>query len=418
MFPHDPQEPRLVAWIRNPRIRRTLILSTLWVAIAVVLIAFRAALLPFGVAVLLAFIIEPLVELVSARSVFRRRIPRSAAVLAVYMTTVILLWVFGSWAVVQITHELTKVGAVSTRLVGEVEGLASDILDRLVAFADENHFAVDRQEIQDFFRQNVNAMVDEAAHNASKLFALGKDVVGGAFKAIFGTFLVLMLTAVLSIDRLRIQRFFWSLVPPEYHTAYGAMSSGISIGLAGVVRGQVLICLTNGIFTFLGLWMLGVKLPLLLATVAAVFSLVPIFGSILSSIPIVAIALTDSFAKGFLALLWIVLIHLMEANVLNPKIMGEAAKIHPVLVVFSLIVGEQTNGLIGALFAVPIASVVLTVFQFLHRRAIDAVKETEVQPERPVERPALIEPRVEAPPTAPSPRSLLKAEEPATPLGE
>ena len=131
----------------------------------------------------------------------------------------------------------------------------------------------------------------------------------------------------------------------------------IDIGLAGVVRGQVLICLVNGVLTFIGLIILGVKFPVMLSTLAAVMSLIPIFGSILSSIPIVFVALTTGFMTGVGALLWIIGIHLVEANLLNPKIMGESAKIHPALVVFVLVAGEHFYGIVGALFAVPITSV-------------------------------------------------------------
>ena len=99
------------------------------------------------------------------------------------------------------------------------------------------------------------------------------------------------------------------------------------------------------------------KYPLLLAGIAATMSLIPIFGSILSSVPIVAIALISSgtfdLRQGLFVLGWIIGIHLLEANFLNPKIMGDAAKIHPVLVVFALIAGEHSYGLVGALFAVP-----------------------------------------------------------------
>ena len=64
-------------------------------------------------------------------------------------------------------------------------------------------------------------------------------------------------------------------------------------------------------------------------------------------------------------LAWIIGIHLVEANFLNPKIMGDAAKIHPVLVVFALIAGEHSYGLVGALFAVPVASIIQTIFVVL-----------------------------------------------------
>ena len=101
-------------------------------------------------------------------------------------------------------------------------------------------------------------------------------------------------------------------------------------------------------------------------------SLIPIFGSFLSSVPIVVIAVVS---RGDLDLMlgvyvtgWIVLIHLLEANFLNPKILGTSARIHPVLVVFALVAGEHTYGLVGALFAVPVLSIVQTVFMYLRRK--------------------------------------------------
>src|SRR6185312_11799412 len=89
-------------------------------------------------------------------------------------------------------------------------------------------------------------------------------------------------------------------------------------------------------------------------------------GSIMSSVPAVAIGLTQSPATAFGVLAWIIGIHQLEANFLNPKIIGDAAKIHPVLVVFSLIVGEHFFQLTGALFAVPCMSIAQTIF--LHFR--------------------------------------------------
>lgn len=375
MFPQDPQEPRLVAWLRNARVRRMLILGILWTFIAVMLIAFHFVLLPFALAILLAFILEPIVERMTRRPLFGWTVPRPFAVISVYLVFFSVAGVFGTWAVAQIGREIANLGSVSSNVILEAEEMANELLNRAVLFSEQNNIPLSREEVDELFRENVELFKDDLTHNTAQLFLVGRQVVGITFRAIFGLFLVLMLTAVLVMDRERIQRFFYSLVPPEYQNAYRTVTSGMSVGLAGVVRGQVLICLTNGVLTFLGLWLFGVKLPLLLALIATVFSLIPIFGSILSTIPIVAIALTDSVAKGVFTLLWIIGIHLVEANLLNPKIMGDAAKIHPVVVVFALIVGERTSGLIGALFAVPIASIVLTLFRFLHSRALSGVRE-------------------------------------------
>src|SRR5690606_26759634 len=87
-------------------------------------------------------------------------------------------------------------------------------------------------------------------------------------------------------------------------------------------------------------------------------------------------------------LLWIIGIHQLEANFLNPKIIGDAAKIHPFLVVFALLVGEHFFGLSGALLAVPVLSIVQSLF--LHFRQVtygedappDSIVSLPQQPER------------------------------------
>ncbi|MEZ4389824.1 MAG: AI-2E family transporter [Polyangiales bacterium] len=78
------------------------------------------------------------------------------------------------------------------------------------------------------------------------------------------------------------------------------------------------------------------------------------------------LGLSQSFGTGLFVLLWIIGIHQLEANLLNPKIMGDSAKIHPVLIVFSLLAGEHLGGILGALLAVPTMSIVQTTF--LHWR--------------------------------------------------
>jgi len=193
-------------------------------------------------------------------------------------------------------------------------------------------------------------------------------VVGGVARLV----LVLMVAAFILVDTARIRHFLRSLVPPQYQTDYDRIVAGVDKGLSGVIRGQLVICLINGAFTYGGLLLFKVKYPLLLAGLASVMSLIPIFGSVLSSIPIVTIALISSgnfdVITGLKVLAWIIGIHQVEANLLNPKIMGDAAKIHPVLVVFALIAGEHSYGLVGALFAVPVASIIQTMFKYFRRR--------------------------------------------------
>lgn len=205
-------------------------------------------------------------------------------------------------------------------------------------------------------------------------FRFGQVLVASLIKGIFGFFLVLMIGAFILIDMEKVHAFMRSLFPPHVREDYDVIISGIDRGLSGVIRGQLLVCLINGIFTYIGLFIFDVKYALILACVAAAMSLIPIFGSILSTVPIFLAALVSGdegldIFRGIAMVGWIIGIHFVEANFLNPKIIGAATKIHPVLVIFSLVLGEHSYGLIGALFAVPILSMIQVVFLFFYKKS-------------------------------------------------
>jgi predicted PurR-regulated permease PerM len=200
-----------------------------------------------------------------------------------------------------------------------------------------------------------------------------QDVITGFVRGIFMFFFTLMIAAFILIDMEKLHAFMRGLFPTNTRDDYDTIVEGIDRGLSGVIRGQLLICVINASMTYIGLLIFGVKYQLILAIVAGMMSLIPIFGSILSSVPIVIVALVSGnegvdILRGVIMVLWITGIHLIEANVLNPKIIGTAAKIHPVLVIFALFFGEASYGLVGALLAVPILSAISVIFMYFYRK--------------------------------------------------
>lgn len=232
-------------------------------------------------------------------------------------------------------------------------------------------------------------LIDEASHksvvyvqsNAVELVKFGGNLLASAARAIFVFGITLMLAAYLMLTREKVTAFFSSLLLPESRDSFSALLERVDRGLSGVVRGQLIICLINGVLSAIGFAIVGLKYWPVLALIATVLSLIPIFGSIISAIPAVALGLTQSLGTAVFVLVWIVGIHQLEANFLNPKIMGDAAKIHPVLVIFSLIVGEHFFHAVGALLAVPVMSMAQSVF--LHFREV-LRKEEEPPTEPPI----------------------------------
>ncbi len=350
----------------TPKNRRFLFLSTCAVLVLALLIASREVLLPFVLALIIAYVLMPLVSLLE-----RRRLPRALAILLVYAV------VIGSLA--------TTIRLIAPRLLSELNAFRREI-PTLVASAREQWIPAAESTLTDLGIHvvheseeraehtpdalNIDRLIADtlekgyayAQHNALQLARIGRDIAAAVSRGIFIFGITLMLAAYIMLTRESIFRFFESLFRPKSRHEFRELVTRLDHGLSGVVRGQLLICVINGALTALGFAIIGLKYWPILSIIATVFSLIPIFGAIISSVPAVILGCTQSLGTGVAALVWIFAIHQLEANFLNPKIMGDSAKIHPVLVVFSLLVGEHFFHVVGALLAVPCMSIAQSVF--------------------------------------------------------
>ncbi|MHC4492497.1 MAG: AI-2E family transporter [Planctomycetota bacterium] len=409
------------------RRRRVVFLLVFLTLIFLVIFAFRAVLGPFLIAIFFAYLIDPVIERAAVK------VTRGGAIVILYLVLLGLLYLGAIFAVPalgrqlhQAREDLPKAQAtlekagqyleekyhefVGTPLVEEpeTEGDADEpthsrihlkpegqIVGRVVGRtktkvsvqAGDEFYVLDRKQI---LREEAPETpkesrlisrlgADEVLANLKSFLGFALKVGSALIETVMKLVLILMITAFLVIDRPRIVRFIKSLAPEQYRATYETLTQYIDRGLAGVIRGQLGICAVNAILTTIGLEFLGVSYSLLLGMVAGVFSLIPIFGTIISTIPIVLIAWgAGTFQKGMLALGWILLIHFLEANYLNPRIMGTASKIHPVVIIFALVAGEHAYGIPGALLAVPAASILQSAFVFY---VVDRAHEKTAAPE-------------------------------------
>ena len=397
-----PSHP--AGWSRQ----RIVFLSVSGALIVALLVAVREILLPFVLAAIIAYVLTPLVQQCE-----RLRIPRSVSILGVYAVTISLIYVSVAAIAPRLYAETRNLARDAPALAKNLETSWGPRVDAWVqgylalggqrpkppkkpddqpafqvvelpegGFAVElkggvdmvqaapNHWRiVEHQEqgsegfrVRDLINVGIERLVGFVKLNALEIIKLGRTLLSQVSRTILLVFMTLMVAGYLMHTREAVIGFFKSLPPPSAQARFERLLWRIERGVAGVVRGQLLICAVNGVLSAIGFWMFGLKYWPILAIIAGVMSLIPIFGSILSSVPAVLIGLTQDFFTALWVLLWILGIHQVEANLLNPKIIGVAAKIHPVLVVFALIIGEHFFGLWGALLAVPTLSVCQSIF--------------------------------------------------------
>lgn len=381
---------------KRPRTRLFALVGLVWVLIAVLGAAAAPVILPFILAALAAYVIDPIIARIARIRIRSRFVPRWAAVLVVYVILGLLVWLTVVAVAPQIYREAVR-GLTELRelLAGITPDRVQEWARSIDGFLRRHGIPIDvlpgDGESGTRFSVDLAAGIADALHEASAglrgrlgdVVDLSRTLISGALRAVFFVVLLFMLTAFLSMDAPRIIRYVESLVPSAYRPDFQRLLHGIDTGLSGVVRGQLAIMLVNGSLTLAGLLILKVPFAFALASLATILYVVPFFGTFLSSVPIVLLALTSGGpSRGLLALAWIAGIHALESYVLNPKIMGDAARIHPVLIVLALVVGERSAGIAGALLAAPVMSVFVAVFRFLHRKLDELDARAAAQPDR------------------------------------
>ena len=189
----------------------------------------------------------------------------------------------------------------------------------------------------------------------------------GAFKTastIFGGALSLVLIVVLSfylaVQQDGVSEFLKIITPVKHHEYVVSLWKRSQRKIGYWMQGQLLLGVIIGIFVYLGLLILGVKHALLLASIAVIFELIPVFGPILSAIPAVIIGIVDGGATlGLFVAGYYLVIHQFENHLLYPLVVKKIVGISPILVIISLVVGAKLAGFLGILLSVPVAAVIM-----------------------------------------------------------
>jgi predicted PurR-regulated permease PerM len=336
--------------------------------------AIHHVLLPFLVAFLIVYLLNPLVDWLSEARVSRWRIGRAefsvalgrkGAVAIVFVGFFGFLTLGSLFVVPQLHAEGARIARELPQAIQEFETRTLPVtIDKAQGLFDSYGLPLDAERI---LKDSVSSFAHVSEGQTSGFVKQAQGLVKGVFDTIISVVLVFMLTLFMLLDWPRIKQQVLNLVPERHREMVMTIGRDIDRGLNGAIRGQLLVCLINGVLTTLGLLVLQVKYAVTIGLIAGLFSMIPIFGTVISTIPAVLIALTQSWWVAVQVVGMIALIHLIEANFLNPKVLGHNAEIHPILVIFALLVGEHYGGAIGLIFAVPVAAIIRALLTFGYR---------------------------------------------------
>lgn len=205
----------------------------------------------------------------------------------------------------------------------------------------------------------------------SNTFATITTIFGG----IMSFFLMTILSFYLAVEEDGVGKFLKAITTINHEKYVVALwkRSQRKIGLW--LQGQLILAVIIGTLVYLGLLIINVPNALLLATLAAAFEIIPLFGPILASIPAIAIAfVTGGLPLALLVAGLYIIIHQFENQLIYPLVVKKVVGVSPIVSILALVAGFQLAGFIGLLLAVPIAAAIIEFIDDFERDKIERIE--------------------------------------------
>jgi putative permease len=334
--------------------RRLLILIVILIAGWLLLRALVPVLLLFGIVILLAMVLNPLVVALE-----RRRVPRpiGAALVLIALAAIVVLVV--AVAVPTFTNELQS---LIQRLPGAWQSIRSHIGD----------FAGRYPALQNALPQAdqiATTVGNQAGTMANVLLRSTLGVVGGVFVFVFS---LLVLIFVLANPKPLVTGYI-ALIPDRHREKAQRTLIRMMDQMTAWARGVAINGVITGASTGMLLWAVGVQPAFVFGVLAFFGEFLPNIGPVLVAFPVLFVALSISLTKFWLALAAILFVQQIEVNFLVPYILGREMRLNPVMILFFTVAMGWLFGLAGAILALPAAALTKIAIEefYLRPRHVD-----------------------------------------------
>lgn len=211
------------------------------------------------------------------------------------------------------------------------------------------------------FKENAPPIVADGIDNFTKSIGNYTGIIPSVTQFLVNLVTILILSFYLVIDKDNLNRRMFALTPRRYHGEIRFVQKVINQSFASFVRIQILWGVIGGIITWVVLTIFGINFAGSTSLIAGVLTAVPVIGPIIGVIPPLLVALIENPDQALIIFLIIFVIQQFIFNAIGPKIIGSAFNINPVIVILSLLIGLKVAGATGAVFAIPVASIILIV---------------------------------------------------------
>jgi predicted PurR-regulated permease PerM len=364
--PPTVHPPRSAAPVVVPRWIQLVLLPMGLLALWALARAAGSVLLVFLVAAVIALILNPLVRLLQ-----RTRLPRGLCVLAVYLGFFAAMTGIVALLIDPVSNQVASFQRDVPRLAAD----ANASLAKFQTYLDSHQIGIHVKKPGQTALQTLQRTV---LKGSGSLVSFTRDLVQRLAEGAFALVLVLVISIYMLLYGPTIGRLVRSVMPAGDGSPEDDYPLRVQKAVFSYVRGQLLFSLIMGTTAGVALWLFGLvgifpegkTYALAFGAFFGLMELVPYIGPVLGALPPVIVALVgDPLTAVWVALLFVVLQQL-EGHVVAPQVFGHSLRINPLLIIFALLFGTQTYGIIGALIALPLAAVARETVVYLRRHLV------------------------------------------------
>ncbi|TVY12054.1 AI-2E family transporter [Paenibacillus cremeus] len=314
----------------------------------------REILAPFIIAMIISYVLNPIVRLLGAR-----KVPRSMAVLLIYAVFITSSTVVLMNMIPMFMKQLTQLNQSMPELAFKAQSIVDGVNGN--------------QLLPDSVRAGLNQSLAKLENAIALAISEYIRNIGSMINTLFLIFITPFMAFYMLKDFQLIEKTALAIVPKTQRKQIVTMLVDIDTALGNYIRGQFLVCLIIGGLAYVGYWLIGMPYALLFACVVAVFNIVPYLGPFLGAAPALVVAATISVKMVLYVVLVNTACQILEGNVISPQVVGRSLKMHPLLIMFALLVGGELAGVVGLILAVPVFAVIKVIVQhvflyYVHRR--------------------------------------------------
>ena len=305
-------------------------------------------LLLFLFAAIIAMLLTPLVDRLQQYPALRDH--RAIAVLILNLALIVVLAGFLAVLIPSVASQAASLGDQAPKLMTQFQGTVNGIQASLNGHGIPVHLSVPT---------NLESFIAPVLGSAVQILT---GVVGGLINLL----LIVVIAIYLQIEGREMIAALRQLFPAQQQLFdFTLVAAGST--LAGYVRGQVIFAGIIAALSGISLSVIGVHFALVIAVITFFLELIPLVGAPIAMLVAVGIALVQGPAVTLETLAATVVIHGALAYSVGMKVVGEATRIHPLVAMLALVLGAQLGGVLGALFAIPIAGILNVYLGAIYR---------------------------------------------------